>query len=131
VDFRPVTVTGSEAKLQRPRGSRDYWKVPKKDLIFPLVAAFQQRRVRIAKGVEHKDTLAEELRNYKRKVNIATGNLTFEPWREREHDDLLFAASLAYFGWVVPQYRGNPYLRLVDKDGNVTTVGASGTTSRD
>jgi hypothetical protein len=37
--------------------------------------------------------------------------------------DLLFAAALAYFGWSVPRYRGNPYLRLIDAKGNVTTVG--------
>jgi len=69
------------------------------DLVFPAVAAFQQKRLRIARGVEDKDALVNELRNYKRTTNIATGNMAFEPWREADHDDLLFAVALSLWGW--------------------------------
>jgi hypothetical protein len=99
VDFRAVSVTGSQTSLKKPERKDDYWSVPKKDLVFPLVAAFQQGKVRIAKGVRDRDALVNELRNYKRTTNIATGNVSFEPWRESDHDDLLFAACLALWGW--------------------------------
>ena len=46
------------------------------------------------------------------KVNISTGNLAFEPWRESEHDDLLFATCLALWGWQVKR-RGTTKLRII------------------
>src|SRR5215218_413804 len=51
VDFRAVSVTGSQTSLKRPQRSSGYWSVPKKDLVFPAVAAFQQGKIRIAKGI--------------------------------------------------------------------------------
>jgi hypothetical protein len=111
VDFRRVSVTGSQTTLKRPDRSNGYWSVPKRDLVFAAVAAFQQGKIRIAKGVEDRDALVNELRNYKRTTNIATGNMAFEPWRESDHDDLLFAVCLALWGW--QQRRGQTRLRVI------------------
>jgi len=55
--------------------------------------------------------LVNELKNYSRKVNIATGNLAFEPWRESDHDDLLFATCLALWGWQTR--KGSTRLRVI------------------
>jgi hypothetical protein len=99
VAFRPVTVTGSQGIVKRPRTRRDYWSVPKKDLVFPAVTHFQQKRLRIARDVTDKRALVDELTNYRRNINIANGNMSFEPWREGQHDDLLFAVALALWGW--------------------------------
>jgi Terminase RNaseH-like domain len=121
VDFRPVSITGSNTSLKKPERSNGYWSVPKKDLIFPAVACFQQGKIRIAKGIKDRDALVHELRNYSRKTNIATGNMVFEPWREAEHDDLLFAVCLALWGW--QQRRPNTALRVHGVDGVVRTVG--------
>jgi hypothetical protein len=112
VDFRRVSVTGSQTTLKRPTRTDGYWSVPKKDLVFPAVAAFQQRKIRIAKGIKDRDALVHELKNYSRTTNIATGNMAFEPWRESEHDDLLFAVCLALWGWQTP-YRGSTKLRVI------------------
>jgi hypothetical protein len=112
VDFRRVSVTGSQTALKRPTRTDGYWSVPKKDLVFPAVAAFQQGKIRIAKGIKDRDALVNELKNYKRTTNIATGNLTFEPWRESEHDDLLFAVCLALWGWTVKR-KGSTKLRII------------------
>jgi hypothetical protein len=111
VDFRAVSVTGSQTSLKRPESKNAYWSVPKKDLVFPAVAAFQQGKIRIAKGIKDRDALVNELRNYRRTTNIATGNMAFEPWRERDHDDLLFAVCLALWGWQTSG--GRRTLRLV------------------
>jgi hypothetical protein len=111
VDFRRVSVTGSNTSLKRPTRTDGYWAVPKKDLVFPAVAAFQRGQIRIAKGIKDRDALVNELRNYKRTTNIATGNLAFEPWRESEHDDLLFATCLSLWGWQTR--RGQTTLRII------------------
>ena len=112
IDFRRVSVTGSQTQLKRPERAQGYWSVPKKDLVFPAVAAFQQGKIRIAKNIKDRDALVNELKNYKRTTNIATGNMSFEPWRESDHDDLLFAVCLALWGWQV-QRRGTTRLRVV------------------
>ena len=111
VDFRPVSVTGSNTSLKRPTRSDGYWSVPKRDLVFPAVAAFQQGKIRIARGIKDRDALVNELKGYKRVTNIATGNMAFEPWRESDHDDLLFATCLALWGWEVKR-RGTTKLRV-------------------
>jgi len=111
IDFRRVSVTGSQTQLKKPQRSNGYWSVPKKDLVFPAVASFQQGKIRIAKGIKDRDALVNELKNYKRTTNIATGNMSFEPWRESDHDDLLFAVCLALWGW--QQRRGQTMLRVI------------------
>src|ERR671911_329393 len=111
VDFRRVSVTGSQTTLKRPSSSDGYWSVPKKDLVFPAVAAFQQGKIRIAKGIKDRDALVHELKNYSRTTNIATGNMSFEPWRESDHDDLLFAVCLALWGWQTR--KGQTTLRVI------------------
>jgi hypothetical protein len=112
VDFRRVSVTGSNTTLKRPDRSNGFWSVPKRDLVFPAVAAFQQGKIRIAKDVKDRDALVNELRNYRRTTNIATGNMAFEPWRESDHDDLLFSVCLALWGWQV-QKRGTTRARII------------------
>src|SRR5215207_9087965 len=111
VDFRAVSVTGSNTSLKRPARAHGYWSVPKKDLVFPAVAAFQQGKIRIAKGIKDREALTHELKNYSRTTNIATGNMAFEPWRESDHDDLLFAVSLSLWGWQVR--KGQTRLRVI------------------
>jgi hypothetical protein len=111
IDFRRVSVTGSQTQLKKPQRTNGYWSVPKKDLVFPAVASFQQGKIRIAKGIKDRDALVNELKNYKRTTNIATGNMSFEPWRESDHDDLLFAVCLALWGW--QQRRGQTMLRVI------------------
>jgi hypothetical protein len=111
VDFRRVSITGSNTSLKRPSRSDGYWSLPKHELIFPAVAAFQQGKIRIAKGIKDRDALVNELKNYRRTTNIATGNMAFEPWRESDHDDLLFAVCLALWGW--QQRRGQTRLRVI------------------
>jgi hypothetical protein len=111
VDFRRVSVTGSNTTLKRPDRSNGYWSVPKRDLVFSAVAAFQQGKIRIAKGIKDRDALVNELKNYKRVTNIATGSMSFEPWRASDHDDLLFALCLSLWGWQVR--KGNTTLRVI------------------
>src|SRR5215203_6302922 len=111
VDFRAVSVTGSNTSLKKPTRTHGYWSAPKKDLVFPTVAALKQGKIRIAKGIKDRDALVHELKNYSRTTNIATGNMAFEPWRESDHDDLLFALCLALWGWQTR--KGQTTLRVI------------------
>jgi hypothetical protein len=71
----------------------------------------RSRRMRIARDISDRDALSRELTNYRRTTNLSNGNMSFEPWRESEHDDLLFAVSLALWGWT--QKKPQWGLRLV------------------
>jgi hypothetical protein len=74
-------------------------------------AAFPQGKIRIARGITDRAALVHELKNYSRTTNIATGNMAFEPWRESDHDDLLFAVCLALWGWQTR--KGQTTLRVI------------------
>ncbi len=41
------------------------------------------------------DQLREELLNFRRKQNVRTAHISYEHWRESDHDDLVLAAALA------------------------------------
>jgi hypothetical protein len=83
--------------------SRDYergvcfWNVPKRDLVGQLQVAFQNRTLKIAHSLPLAGVLAEELRTFTRKINLKTAHESFEHWRDSQHDDLVLAASLAYW----------------------------------
>jgi hypothetical protein len=78
--------------------------------LVPVAGLADKGRIRIAKSIKDRVALVNELKDYKRTTNIATGNMSFEPWRESDHDDLLFAVCLALWGW--QQRRGQP-LRFI------------------
>jgi hypothetical protein len=100
VSLWPATITGGTGRSS----STDGWiSLPKTELIHTGgVVPMQAGRLKWGAGVPNRRVLEEELSTYRRNQNIATGNQQFEPWRESEHDDLLFALCLA--GWAWRQY---------------------------
>jgi hypothetical protein len=94
VDFMPVTVHGG-ANTSRSGG---YFHVPKRDLVHAGIVAYQNGILKVGK-LEHRGTLERELANYRLKQNLSTGHTAFEPLRDGEHDDLLFATCLACWAW--------------------------------
>ena len=68
-----------------------FLNVPKRDLIYASVAAFQTKKLSIASTLAHAPALVEELHNFRRKVS-ETGRGTYESGR---HYDLVFALSLS------------------------------------
>jgi hypothetical protein len=64
----------------------------------PALVAYQNGRLRVGK-LRHRGVLEEELANYRLKQNLATGHTAFEPLREGQHDDLLFAVCLGCWAW--------------------------------
>ncbi len=94
VIFLPVTVHGG-ANTSRSGG---YWHIPKRDLVHAGIVAFQNKTLHVAK-LRYRGVLEEELKNYRLKQNLATGHAGFEPLREGQHDDLLFATCLGVWAW--------------------------------
>lgn len=91
--FDGVTITAGE-KESRDTGSHRAWRVPKRDLISGCQALLQQRRIKIAPSLPEAETLIQELLNFRYKMTDSA-NLTYEAWREGDHDDLLLALALA------------------------------------
>jgi hypothetical protein len=94
VIFLPVTVHGGANTTK----SGGYYHVPKRDLVHAGIVAYQNATLKVGK-LRHRGVLEEELKNYRLKQNIATGYATFEPLRDGQHDDLLFATCLGVWAW--------------------------------
>ena len=90
--FDAVTITGGDTETQR---GYDSYRVPKRDLVGNLQVLLQSGRLKIARSLEHAETLRAELLNFRVKINVATAHDTYEAWREGDHDDLVLAAALA------------------------------------
>jgi hypothetical protein len=71
------------------------WTVPKRELAGTLQVLLGTRRLKVAPELPLAAQLAREMSTFKAKINIATGNESFEAWRERDHDDLVLAVALA------------------------------------
>jgi hypothetical protein len=94
VIFLPVTVHGGA----NTTASGGFYHVPKRDLVHAGIVAYQNRTLHVAK-LRYRSVLEEELKNYRLKQNLATGYAGFEPLREGQHDDLLFATCLGVWAW--------------------------------
>src|SRR5829696_8866270 len=91
--FIAVTITGLGQKVIR-HGTKEY-SVPKQDLVSALEVPFHKGTLKVAKGLEGWLKLREELLNFRRKQNTVTAHISYEHWRESDHDDLVLAAALA------------------------------------
>src|SRR5215213_627267 len=88
-----VTITGLGQKVNH-HGTREY-SVPKQDLVSALEVPFHKGTLKVAKGLKGWPKLREELLNFRRKQNKVTAHISYEHWRESDHDDLVLAAALA------------------------------------
>ncbi len=89
VALRPVMiVAGHDAG-----GHEGCANIPKRELASVLQLVLQDRRLQIASQLEHAQTLASELRNFR--IKSAGPVDETNAWREREHDDLVFAVGVA------------------------------------
>ena len=85
-----ITITGG-SQTTSP-GSYQY-NVPKRDLVAALQIAFQNKDLKIARGIPSADILVKELTNFKVKINT-NGTDQYEAWREGIHDDIVLSAAM-------------------------------------
>ena len=74
------------------------YHVPKKDLVAALEVPFDKGTLKIAQGLELWPALREELQSFRRKQNPKTSHVSFEHWRDSDHDDLVLAVAMACWG---------------------------------
>jgi hypothetical protein len=92
--FTAITIHGGE-KVHRENGA---YNVPKKDLVAALEVPFDTGTLKVAEGLSLWPTLKEELLNFRRKQNQKTAHVSYEHWREGDHDDLVLACAMACWG---------------------------------
>jgi hypothetical protein len=107
-EIMPVLITAGQ-QVNKEGG---IWRVPKRDLVHPLRVRFEEKSIKIPRGLEYLEALAEELGGYEMRVNQRTGHDSYsnDP-RETPHDDLVLATALAY--WSMSQRFGRTRLQLV------------------
>jgi hypothetical protein len=88
-----ITVTGGMT-AHRENG---FLLIPKKELISSASLLLGRGQLKIAKDIQFRDTLLNELENYAVKVNIATGAESYEAWKTSIHDDLTFSLCICCF----------------------------------
>jgi hypothetical protein len=86
----PVVFTGGDSV----RYEDGFYRVPKKDLVHNVMVLLQSGKLRIAERSEDSRALVNELTNMRIKIT-PEANSTYEAWRQGQHDDLVFALSLA------------------------------------
>ena len=85
-----ITITGgNKATLVAPMHAN----VPKRDLVSAAQVALQNKVLRIAK-MPNADILIRELLAFRAKISDS-GHDTYSAWREKDHDDLVLACSMA------------------------------------
>ena len=86
----PISIHGGSVVTEDASGI----SVPKRDLALVLHLLLGTGRLRIARGLPHARTLAEELINFVVTVS-PTGHESFAARRAGDHDDLVLAVALA------------------------------------
>jgi hypothetical protein len=87
-----ITITGGD---QIKRNGKE-WNVPKRELIAPLILAYQNTEIKVPSSLPESGPLTKELLNFKLKVT-ATGMDTYEAEKAGMHDDLVLSVAMGVF----------------------------------
>ena len=82
-------------------------RVPKRDLVSVVQVGLQNRKLKIASGLNLAETLSRELQNFTVKITDAANDV-YGAWRMGTHDDLVLAVALAVWKANQPIFRGLP-----------------------
>jgi translation initiation factor 6 (eIF-6) len=103
VPIWPITIAGSQMGQAKRNPETHDWVIPKKDLVGALMTLAHSGRFLISDALpsDIQRIAKEELRSFRMKITAAA-NLTFEAWREGDHDDIVLA--LAMVAWVAQRW---------------------------
>jgi hypothetical protein len=110
-ELRPVPVTITGGRLTSYDGTM--WRVPKKALLRPLVAAVEAERLKVAKELREAEAFQRELLAFQRRITL-TGHSAFEG--VGAHDDLVIAAALVCW-WAERRIGAHCAARLREGEG--------------
>ena len=105
--FVGITITGGAAVN---RISLRQWNVAKRQLVSAISAVVHSGRILVAKDQPEAAALIREMSTFKSKININTGNESFEAHRERDHDDLVLAVAIACWAAERPRARAGSFV---------------------
>ena len=88
-----IWITGGDS-VTEDEEKREF-RVPKRELASTVQALLQSGRLKFAEGLPFRDVVVDELQKFRAKININTGEATFEHWRERDTDDVVLALACA------------------------------------
>lgn len=71
------------------------YRVPKRELASTVQALLQSGRLRFAQDLPLREVLVDELQKFRAKINLDTGEASFEHWREQDTDDVVLALACA------------------------------------
>jgi hypothetical protein len=71
------------------------YRVPKRELASTVQALLQSERLKFARNLPLRDVLVDELQKFRAKIDLDTGEASFEHWRERDTDDVVLALACA------------------------------------
>ncbi len=112
-----VTITAGEAQTRKTAG---VWHVPKTALVSALDARLHTGELRFASGLREAGAMAEELKDFRRKVSSA-GRFSYDA-RVGKHDDLVLAVALALWSLIgKPKVRPIIFGNYSDISSNTTT----------
>ena len=92
----PVVITGGRSIAFED----GVWRVPKRELIRPLITSVERKRLKVAPGLPDAPVLRRELMAYQRTLG-GGGHVKFAG--KGEHDDLLIAVALAVWWARLPE----------------------------
>ena len=104
----PIQIVGG-ANVSNENGMT---RVPKRDLVSVVQVGLQNRKLKIASGLNLAETLSRELQNFTVKITDAANDV-YGAWREGTHDDILLAVALAVWKANQPIFRGLPERKSV------------------
>lgn len=87
-----VIITGGVATATKSEET-GYWHVPKRELVTTTQTMMQMGRLKVAKKLPLATTIVKELQAFKMKISTQSGHVSFEAWRDRDHDDLVLMLS--------------------------------------
>jgi hypothetical protein len=82
------------------------YRVPKRELASTVQALLQSGRLKFAQNLPLREVLVDELQKFRAKIDLDTGEASFEHWRERDTDDVVL--SLACALWFAERARQLP-----------------------
>jgi len=88
---KSIWITGGDSVSED--GSE--YRVPKRELASTVQALLQADRLKFAKKLPLRDVLVDELQKFRAKINLDTGEASFEHWRERDTDDVVLSLACA------------------------------------
>jgi hypothetical protein len=115
----PVIITFGEAGKDIVMGEDGYFRVPKVDIMSSLQVLFGSRRLQYPEELRDKEgtnlvpVWLQEMERFRMKTT-KSGNMTYEAWRETDHDDIVLSIAIQCW-WIIYSRPKEEERRLIEE----------------